>query len=160
MKKSAIILVSLASLMFGGCYGSYSLTKKVYKFTGETGAEPIPTIVNWIGNIVLGPILFVDFAILNTIEYWSGSNPLAMEEGQEESQIVRSEDGQQYRIIATQNKFEIFQIHPNQSEELVVEAAYSQISQQWIMTSKSGAQIATRLDDQGQVEIYPIAEAL
>ena len=40
------------------------------------------------------------------IVFWTGSNPLAMVDGQEEIQIVEHQ-GTKYKITATKNKFEI-----------------------------------------------------
>lgn len=154
MKKS-ILTLALTSMLFTGCYGSYTLTSKLHKWTGETGAEPIPTIINWVGLLIGAPILAVDFLILNTLEYWTGSNPLAMDEGISDSQTVTTADGMQYRIQATKNKFEIFEIH-GESEELVMEAVYSELQQNWTMTAKSGAQIATTIDAQGKLTIVPV----
>ena len=50
---------------------------------------------------------FVDVVILNLIEFWTGTNPLAMKEGQREEQVVMGKDGNQYKMIATKNQFEI-----------------------------------------------------
>lgn len=158
MKKS-ILTIAIASMLFTGCYGSYTLTSKLHKWTGETGAEPIPTIINWVALLIGTPIVAVDFLILNTIEYWSGSNPLAMDEGISDSQVVTTADGMQYRIQATKNKFEIFEIHA-ESEELVMEAVYSELQQNWTMTAKSGAQIATKINEHGEITIVPIKAAI
>ncbi len=71
-----------------GCYGGFNLTKKVYKINGELGAEPIQTVVMWLGTPIYGLTLTVDFLILNSLEYWTGSNPVSLEAGEIESQTI------------------------------------------------------------------------
>ncbi len=56
---------------------------------------------------VYGITLFIDGVILNTIEFWSGSNPVSMNEGDYEQQLVTGKDGVTYRMEATQNQMEI-----------------------------------------------------
>jgi hypothetical protein len=105
MKKVLLAMGMALTLSLSGCYGSYTLTKKMYKWAGTLG-QPMSTVMNWVGVIVGVPILAIDFLILNTIEHWMGSNPLAMEEGQIETQIVEK-DGQQIRIEATKDQFKV-----------------------------------------------------
>lgn len=164
MKKLFIPLALSASVLFSGCYGSYTLTNKLHKWIGTTGEEPIPTIVTWVGSvtIILPAALILDFVVLNAAEYWLGSNPLAMDEGISESQIVTAKDGKQYRIEATKNKFEIYaltQVESQTQEELVMEMFYSEIDRNWTMRSKSGTEVVTRVNPLGQVEILNINEA-
>jgi hypothetical protein len=52
--------------------------------------------------------LFVDGVVLNTIEFWTGSNPISMNEGESDSQMVLTENGK-YVITATKNQFHIEQ---------------------------------------------------
>jgi hypothetical protein len=62
-----------------GCYGSFQLTTKVYKFNGGLGNK----WVNELGFLVMsivpvyGVAVFVDAIVLNTIEFWTGTNPMA-----------------------------------------------------------------------------------
>lgn len=53
--------------------------------------------------------LVADFLVLNTLEFWTGSNPLAMREGDREMQVVRHE-GDMFRITATRNRFDVVQL--------------------------------------------------
>lgn len=52
---------------------------------------------------------FIDIAILNLIEFWTGSNPISMKPGEMERQLV-VKDGETFEITATQNRFDIVQI--------------------------------------------------
>ena len=72
----SIILAVMISAI-GGCYGSFTLVKKVHKWNGTFGDK----FVNEVGFLVLnivpvyGVAAFVDAVVLNSIEFWTGKNP-------------------------------------------------------------------------------------
>src|SRR5262245_42637496 len=113
MKKTG--LFTMAALMLGigtlntGCMGSFGLTKKVYNWNdGLTGNKFADNLVFYLLNIVpvYGVCLALDFYIFNLVEFWSGSNPVAMKEGEREEQVVQGEDGNSYQLTATRNHFD------------------------------------------------------
>jgi len=78
MKKSLIVLVLAGSVVLTGCFGSFSLTKKAYNFNKGLGDKWIQWVVYLvIGWEVAGITLVVDSLVLNSIEFWTGSNPVA-----------------------------------------------------------------------------------
>jgi len=112
--KRVMLGLLAATVLFAtsGCYGTYTLTKKIYKWNGNaTDNKWANSIIMW--GLVIIPVyeicIFVDFIVLNTVEFWTGSNPLAMAEGESETQIVLSGD-KTFEITATQNQFHIEQI--------------------------------------------------
>ena len=67
-----------------GCFGGFELTKKVWEFNDNTFENKfLKTLFFYVLNIVpvYGIAGFLDVVIFNLIEFWSGSNPIAMEEG-------------------------------------------------------------------------------
>lgn len=103
-----------ATVMFTatGCYGTFELTSKIYDWNGDaTDNKWANSIIMW--GLIIIPVyefcLFVDVVVLNTVEFWTGSNPLAMTEGETDTQIVQSGD-KIFEITASQNKFHIEQI--------------------------------------------------
>jgi hypothetical protein len=78
-KKIAPIALGLA-LAIGtqGCYGRFQLVRSLYKWNGTVGEKFVNELV-FLGCIIL-PVYsiagFVDAVILNTIEFWSGKNPM------------------------------------------------------------------------------------
>jgi hypothetical protein len=52
----------------------------------------------------------VDAVILNLIEFWTGSNPMSMNEGDIEIQYKKGIDGNNYKLTATKNKLHILQL--------------------------------------------------
>jgi len=121
MKKVAKVFVGIGMVstvfLTTGCFGKFALTKKVYKFHDSLAGndmlgKALKSAPFWIGlgQIVYGFTGFVDLCIFNLIEFWTGTNPLAMNSGQKETQIVERL-GVKYEITATQNKFEIKQLN-------------------------------------------------
>lgn len=111
-KKAGIFVMLLCvGVSSVGCHGSFGLTKKYYSFVDTTiGNKYIKSIVfYWILGFIYGITGFVDTVILNTIEFWTGSNPLAMNSTDKETQIVQK-DGEKYQITATKNRFDIVQV--------------------------------------------------
>lgn len=118
MKKfgiySMVALTLGVSTLSTGCMGSWALTKKLYKWNESvTGNKYINNLIFWglcfipVYEICFG---FIDLVILNTIEFWSGSNPMSMGPNDKESQIVMGKDGNSYEITATQNRFDVVQL--------------------------------------------------
>jgi hypothetical protein len=68
----------------------------------------VNNLIFWGLNIipVYGLYFFGDAIIFNVIEFWSGSNPIAMQDGDSEIQIVER-DGNTFEMIATKNRMEI-----------------------------------------------------
>lgn len=79
---STLLIAALLVTAFG-CYGSFNLVNKVYKFNGTLGGK----FVNELGFLVMvivpvyGVATFIDAVILNTIEFWTGKNPMAANNG-------------------------------------------------------------------------------
>ena len=101
---SAFLLVSMFS-----CYGNFALTRMVYEWNGQvTGNKFINSIVFWVLNWI--PVYSiaagVDVIILNTIEFWTGSNPVAMADGEESIQYTEL-DGTKYELKMTNDAISI-----------------------------------------------------
>jgi len=84
MRKTSIrfallCLMATGIATFQGCYGSFALTKKVYKFNGSIGNKWLKSLLFW-GMMIL-PVYelsgTVDIIVLNLLEFWTGSNPVA-----------------------------------------------------------------------------------
>lgn len=83
MKKIKISVLALTlaggSLLFNSCIGSFSLTNSVLSWNNEVGHKFVNELV-FVAFWIL-PVYEVtsiaDLLILNSIEFWSGSNPLS-----------------------------------------------------------------------------------
>jgi hypothetical protein len=95
----------IGSLSFQSCIGSFSLTSKVYHWNKGVGNKFVQEVVFLAANIipVYSITLFADGVILNSIEFWTGSNPVAMNA----KDVVKkdfAENGVKYEMTATRNK--------------------------------------------------------
>ena len=95
MKKLRLItliaFLLVAGVVNNSCYGPFKLTSKLYSWNGTIGSK-------WANSTVLFAFLIIpvyevsvvlDAFIFNAIEFWGGNNPISMEEGEEEIQIVK-----------------------------------------------------------------------
>lgn len=93
-KFIAAILLSTLLLSSTGCYGSFSLTKKMYNWNGSFGDKFVESAVMWVFLIV--PVYevcgFIDLVALNTIEFWTGSNPIAFSSEKETTKEITVND--------------------------------------------------------------------
>ncbi|WP_297697943.1 DUF3332 family protein [uncultured Fibrobacter sp.] len=80
MKKGIVTLLCAGMIVLSGCYGKNACFNKLHDWNGTLGDKWINSIVHfflfWLP--VYGICLFlVDGLVLNTVEFWTGSNPLA-----------------------------------------------------------------------------------
>lgn len=77
MGRRAVLLGSPA-LAATGCWGSFNLTGKVYDWNGHFDSKWVSWLIFLVFIIlpVYGILLFVDALIINTIEFYSGKNPV------------------------------------------------------------------------------------
>jgi hypothetical protein len=160
MKKiNVFLLVCLfltLSIGQSGCYGPFRLTKNLHEWNGTVGDKFTNALVFF--AFVVIPVyevaVLVDGIVLNTIEFWTGDNPIAMNDGDKDIQIVKK-DGKKYRITATKNKFHIEQLQgPNKGNfaELVFDPATSSWN---LVDGDKELQKLVSIDEQANIiEIY------
>lgn len=123
IRKTAL-LFAMSSLVLTqtGCFGEFALVRKVYNWNDDISSSKfVKTLVFYVLNIVpvYGIAGFIDVVILNLIEFWSGSNPLSMNEGDYEMQMATIE-GVDYKIEATKDTFTTTQLSGDKSGEVRV----------------------------------------
>ena len=103
---SLSLLVLFTSFASTGCLGSFNLTKKVYNWNKSVGDKFVNELV-FIAFLIV-PVysisLFIDGIILNSLEFWTGNNPVAMKAGESETKTIYA-DGKVYTVTAEPNKF-------------------------------------------------------
>jgi len=84
MKKVflSLLVACIFAVTTTGCFGSFALTKQVKSAADGINNKVVKEIVYFFGTV---PVLAVctilgDFIILNTFEYWIGSNPVALDD--------------------------------------------------------------------------------
>ena len=94
-----------------GCFGEFALTRKAYAWhDGVNNNKFVKSLLLWIPMaLVYGITGLLDAVIFNLIEFWSGSNPISMNEGDHEMQLATIH-GVDYRIEATKDTFTTTQL--------------------------------------------------
>jgi hypothetical protein len=109
MKKIKSVLLAIVfltvSLSQYSCIGSFQLTNNLYSWNkndvgGKWGQELV--FLAFIIIPVYSVALLADGIVLNSIEFWTGRNPLAMNPGEVDSKIVQHGDNI-YRLTAEKN---------------------------------------------------------
>ena len=86
MKRTiaVLILAAFVPVATTGCFGSFQLTRKVYQFNRDVSPD------KWIQELtflvmaiipVYGAATFLDAVIFNSIEFWTGNNPVLAQIG-------------------------------------------------------------------------------
>ena len=109
--KTTVLLLVLAaflSVSLFSCYGNFTLTRKLYEWNGSLGDKYINNIVFWILFFIPAYefTVIADFFVLNTIEFWTGTNPMSMNEGQEVIKYAQTDDAS-FEITITKNNIAI-----------------------------------------------------
>lgn len=119
--RRTALLFAMSSLVITqtGCFGEFALTRKVYEFhDGISDNKFIKSLLFWIpGGLVYWIAGAADAVIFNLIEFWSGSNPLSMNEGDHEMQLTTI-NGVRYKIEATKDTFTTTQLSGEQVGEV------------------------------------------
>ena len=102
--KVAAVLVA-GTLVCSSCIGSFGLFNKYEKWQCNMTSNKY---VNGIVGLILQPIvggicLTVDALVLNTIEFWTGDNPVAANT----TQKVMGHDGLYYAVTTTKQGYEV-----------------------------------------------------
>ncbi|CAG0995357.1 hypothetical protein GEOBC_02612 [Geobacteraceae bacterium] len=86
-----VLLAIMSSTSLCGCYGKFALTRKIYQVNGQVRDKYLRSALTWVFIIVpvYGVAALADFIAFNTIEFWSGRNPVA--EGEKEFQYVEGD---------------------------------------------------------------------
>jgi len=136
----AAALVAMPALQ--GCYGKFAATQKLYKWNGTVGDKWVNSIVMVALNIipVYGIAGAADIIVLNTVEFWTGSNPLAMQAGETETRVVTIE-GKEYELTASQNRMEI---KPVAAPERAVELSFEPAKQAWFAETEGERRLIAR----------------
>ena len=155
----ALLAVFIVVGVFG-CYGNMALTKKVYHFNGSVGNKYVQSIVNWAFWIcpVYEIAMFLDIVFFNTIEFWTGNNPLAMKEGENVIKYAEGPNGN-YKLEISQNKIVITQ-QENRDNNQNIELNYDPVSVSWFMKTNGTNQKIGYMDGQQLKLLSPSGEEL
>lgn len=106
-KKIQFAYVAMASLvLFSSCLGSFGLFNKISTWNRSATKSKF---LNEVIFILISPVYVLsgvaDALLFNTIEFWSGSNPVASNIGKTKN--VMGEDGRMYAVKTLKDGYEI-----------------------------------------------------
>ncbi len=110
MKRTIAVLVLMAFLPVSttGCFGGFQLTRKVYQFNREVSPD------KWVRELVFlamaifpvyGAATFLDAVIFNSIEFWTGNNPVLAKAGT--SRKITTADGTAILTRTSENTLDL-----------------------------------------------------
>jgi hypothetical protein len=131
---AAFLFVTLSQT---GCIGSFQLTNNLYNWNknevgGKWGSELV--FAAFVIIPVYAVALFADGIVLNSIEFWTGSNPITMKAGEKESKIIQS-GSDIYQITAEQNKVHVVKLS-GENQGQAGEFLYNPQSSEWSFAGK------------------------
>ena len=144
MKKKSLTLAVAAtlaaSMTFSSCIGSFGLTNKLLSWNQSINSKFVNELVFIAFHII--PVyeitILSDILVLNSIEFWSGSNPVIAG-----TKVIDGKDG---RYLVEWNK-EGYKI-TNESTDAVVELNFNEDEKTWsVETPQGNVPFLTFVDD-------------
>lgn len=106
MKSLSVVLVVIT---MSSCYGPFRLTCKLHQWNGEISNKKFVNELVFLGLSILPAYELCalgDVLIFNSIEFWGGKNPIAMNEGEvEEMEMMHK--GQMYKVTTSKNSMTV-----------------------------------------------------
>lgn len=150
MKRNRLTLVCTcllsSSILFSSCIGSFGLFNRLLAWNEQIDNKFVNELV-FIGlNIVpVYPIAgLADLLVLNSIEFWSGSNPVA---NAGDVKKVKGENGD-YIVETTESGYII------SKDEESMELIFNQETNTWSVTVEGVSSDLVTLRDDGTADIY------
>lgn len=98
---SLLLFALITTSTLTACYGKFALTRKIYQVNGQVQEKFLRSALTW--AFLIFPVYSVaglaDFIVFNTIEFWSGNNPVAS--GEKDFQYV--EGDKQFNVHAVKS---------------------------------------------------------
>ena len=156
------MLVSLGlftmAMVQTGCFGSFKLTQAVYQWNSSIEDKTVRSMVFFAlcAIPVYEAAVVIDWAILNVVEYWDGSNPVSMKPGEKEEKLVNVR-GRHLRLEASQNTIKVFE-RKKDGEQWISSFEYQPANKTWYLRKDKTLITLSRIvqDKQGiaQFEIF------
>jgi hypothetical protein len=152
MKKNSFKVASLllaGTLLCSSCIGSFSLFNKYEKWQcSMTGNKFVNGIVGLILQPIVGSVcLFVDAVVLNTIEFWTGNNPLQANVGK--TIQVQGQDGRYYAVKILRDGYEV-----TSPEGQVTVFRHNAADDSWQMIQNGVTKDIIRFNSDGTIQAF------
>lgn len=129
--KAGVVIALTAAIGFNSCIGSFALTNRLLSWNRSIGNKIVNELV-FFAFLVL-PVYEVaaaaDMLVINSIEFWSGSNPMAMG-----TKKIQGSDGQIYLVKCDGKGYDII----SQTDGSKVRLDFNSDDRRWDMVLPSG----------------------
>lgn len=133
MKRNFLIAGLLSfTLLSSSCLGSFTAFNNLKDWNQNvTDSKFANNLIFWGLNIVpvYGLFFIGDAIIFNFLEFWTGSNPIAMAEGETETQIAEVK-GDKVKMTASKNAFKI-EVLEGKKQGKTIELVYTPENKTW-----------------------------
>lgn len=162
LKVSAVMMAGC--LVASSCVGTFQLTHKLALWNTKATNEKF---LNEIIFLFISPAYavcgVVDALVINTMEFWSGTNPLAKNEGK--TQTIMGQDGRYYAVTTLKDGYEI-----KKPDGEILKFLYDSKNDSWsqvvdgktteIFRFNEDGTIQASLPDGGKINVKPDAAGL
>lgn len=146
-KMTLVCAVLAGSMLFTSCIGSFKLWNNLKDWNQDVSNSKFVNELLFIALHIV-PVYEIaylaDALVLNSIEFWSGSNPVASNETKE----VKGENGD-YLVTTTENGYTITHKGDNQSMNLV----YNEETKTWNAVTATENIELIRMNENGTVSL-------
>ena len=141
------VLLTAGCLLSSSCVGSFSLFNKIATWNKHATKYKF---LNEVIFLLISPVYAVcgaaDAIVLNSIEFWTGENPVASNIGK--TKQVLGEDGRYYAVKTLKDGYEI--TDPDGNKQLFT---YDKASNSWSETQGGKTQQLFRFNSDGTVRV-------
>lgn len=142
------VLFMAAALLTTSCVGSFSLFNRVAKWNMRaTNSKFLNEIIFLLISPAYVVCTTVDALVLNTIEFWTGNNPLAQKVGT--TQDVLGQDGRYYAVTTLKDGYEI-----KNPEGETIRFIYDKKTNSWSQIQNGKQTEVFRFNEDGTIQAH------
>lgn len=146
LKVSALFMT--AALLTSSCVGSFSLFNRVAKWNMRaTNCKFLNEIIFLLISPAYAVCTVVDALVLNTIEFWTGDNPLAQKVGT--THDIMGQDGRYYAVTTLKDGYEI-----KNPEGEIIRFVYDKKNNSWSQIQDGKKTEVFRFNDDGTIQAH------
>ena len=150
MKRGKLTLVAVVlsgSLLFSSCVGSFGLFNRLSSWNQSVGNKFVNELVFLAFNIVpvYGVAYLADALVINSIEFWSGSNPMA---NVGDVKKVKGENGN-YMVKTLENGYSITKEGETASMDLI----YNKEANTWNVVAEGVSTELLQINNDGTAQM-------
>ena len=144
----SLTLLMAGTMAMSSCIGSFGLFNKVLDWNQQATGNKF---LNWLIFILISPAYVLcgvaDIFVINSIEFWSGSNPLAENVGKTEN--IMGSDGKLYAVTTLEDGYEV-----KAPDGKIVNFKHNAEDDSWSMVQDGKTTPLLKFKDKKNVEIY------